>query len=285
MLCFLLLGSERVDPLALWWGPMSAWMVLALGIILVGAFAILSRLHLLGIAVGFWLVFAAGIGVIAAGGHEMTARWHLGPITGFEFWRVLVFSPEVLVFLFFMITDPKTTPAGPHGSTHLRRRGRASRGVADRTGDDGVLDEGRAPRRAHARLRRAPGRRSPGPAPAGLRHAPRRSALGALAVSGAAAFAGLLLLAGIPARPSEAFARGSTAETGTVPVATVLPSKGVATQINPALARQITSDLVSDLRTEAEALRHRDKSRAATVAAGKRLQGLWQQIDTAGDER
>ena len=40
----------------------------------------------------------------------MTARWHLGPITGFEFWRVVVLSPEVMVFLFFMITDPKTTP-------------------------------------------------------------------------------------------------------------------------------------------------------------------------------
>ena len=43
----------------------------------------------------------------------MTARWHLGPITGFHFWWVLVTSPEVLVFLFFMITDPKTAPSGP----------------------------------------------------------------------------------------------------------------------------------------------------------------------------
>ena len=40
----------------------------------------------------------------------MTARWHLGPITGAELWRILVFSPEILVFLFFMITDPKTVP-------------------------------------------------------------------------------------------------------------------------------------------------------------------------------
>ena len=51
----------------------------------------------------------------------MTARWHLGPITGTELWRILVFSPEILVFLFFMITDPKTAPrrpgrAGPSGS-------------------------------------------------------------------------------------------------------------------------------------------------------------------------
>ena len=42
----------------------------------------------------------------------MTARWHVGPVCGADFWRVLVTSPEILVFLFFMITDPKTVPTG-----------------------------------------------------------------------------------------------------------------------------------------------------------------------------
>ena len=42
----------------------------------------------------------------------MTARWHLGPISGWDFWWLLVSSPEILVFLFFMITDPKTIPRG-----------------------------------------------------------------------------------------------------------------------------------------------------------------------------
>ena len=51
--------------------------------------------------------------MLALAGHQMTARWHLGPISGFHFWWVLVTSPEVLVFLFFMITDPKTAPRGP----------------------------------------------------------------------------------------------------------------------------------------------------------------------------
>src|SRR5581483_11935657 len=64
---------------------------------------------------GFWAAFALGIGVVAAFGHTMTARWHLGPIGGFELWRILVTSPEVLVFLFFMITDPKTAPRSPRG--------------------------------------------------------------------------------------------------------------------------------------------------------------------------
>jgi Na+-translocating ferredoxin:NAD+ oxidoreductase RnfD subunit len=110
VLCFLALGRSRAVPLDFWWGPMSAWLALALAVIVAGGFTILWRLGLLRVALGFWISFAAGIGVVALTGHAMTARWHLGPITGFQFWWVLVTSPEVLVFLFFMITDPKTAP-------------------------------------------------------------------------------------------------------------------------------------------------------------------------------
>ena len=113
VVCFLALGRSRVEPLDFWWGPMSWWMALALVIIVAGGFAILSRLRLLRVALSFWAAFAVGIGGLALAGHAMTARWHLGPIHGLSFWWVLVTSPEVLVFLFFMITDPKTAPAGP----------------------------------------------------------------------------------------------------------------------------------------------------------------------------
>ena len=115
VLCFLLLGVEHAEPLDFWWAPMSGWMLLALVLIVAGGLAILTRLKLLGIAVMFWLAFAGGIGVLALSGHEMTARWHLGPVSGAYFWWVLVTSPELLVFLFFMITDPKTIPAGRVG--------------------------------------------------------------------------------------------------------------------------------------------------------------------------
>jgi Na+-translocating ferredoxin:NAD+ oxidoreductase RnfD subunit len=113
VLCFLALGRNRADPLDFWWGPMSAWRGRALAVIVAGGFAILGRLKLLRVALGFWLSFAAGIGVLALSGHTMTARWHLGPISGIHFWWVLITSPEVLVFLFFMITDPKTAPRAP----------------------------------------------------------------------------------------------------------------------------------------------------------------------------
>ena len=113
VICFLALGRTRAAPLDFWWGPMSGWLVLALVVIVCGGFAILLRLGLLRVALGFWVSFAAGLAIVAAAGHAMSARWHLGPVTGFHFWAVLVTSPEVLVFLFFMITDPKTAPRGP----------------------------------------------------------------------------------------------------------------------------------------------------------------------------
>src|SRR5678815_5543036 len=46
VLCFLLLGPEHADPLEFWWGPMSPWLALAIGIIVGGGLAILIRLHL-----------------------------------------------------------------------------------------------------------------------------------------------------------------------------------------------------------------------------------------------
>src|SRR5207253_6762924 len=55
VLCFLILGSGRSEPLYFWWGPMSTWMALALAIIVVGGLAIVTRLRLLVIALGFWL--------------------------------------------------------------------------------------------------------------------------------------------------------------------------------------------------------------------------------------
>ena len=88
-----------------------------------------SRLQLLGIAVGFWLDVRRG--------HRRARRERprddraLAPRArspGGYFWWVLVTSPEVLVFLFFMITDPKTTPKGRAG----RRRLRASASACSR---------------------------------------------------------------------------------------------------------------------------------------------------------
>jgi hypothetical protein len=109
---FLVLGSGLADPQDLWWGPMSLGLVLTYAVILIGGLVITRRLGLLAVSATFWLVFAALMAVVAAAGHSMTARWSLGPVSGMDYWTTLALSPEVLIFVFFMITDPKTAARG-----------------------------------------------------------------------------------------------------------------------------------------------------------------------------
>jgi len=115
VIAFIVLGSTRVEPLDFWWAPLNGWMLLAYAVIIGGGLLITRRLRLLALAATFWVTLAAGMGILAGSGHCMTANWAFSPVCGFDFWRVIVFSPEVLIFLFFMITDPKTVPAGQVG--------------------------------------------------------------------------------------------------------------------------------------------------------------------------
>ena len=112
---FVALGPSRVEPLDFWWAPLNVWMLAAYAVITIGGLLITRRLKLLGLAASFWFTFAVATGVLAASGHCMTAGWAFAPVCGVDFWRVLVTSPEVLIFLFFMITDPRTVPAGSIG--------------------------------------------------------------------------------------------------------------------------------------------------------------------------
>lgn len=112
VLCFLVLGSRRVDPLDLWWVRPGIGLALAWTVIVAGGLVLAWRMKMLGLVASFWLAYAAALAVLAARGHCVTARWHIGPVCDGDFWRVLVTSPEVAAFVFFMITDPKTAPHG-----------------------------------------------------------------------------------------------------------------------------------------------------------------------------
>src|SRR3954464_14954283 len=90
-------------------------MVAAYAVIVGGGLLITRRLRLLGLAATFWVALTVGVGLLAGSGHCMTANWAFAPVCGGDFWRVIVTSPEVMIFLFFMITDPKTVPAGRVG--------------------------------------------------------------------------------------------------------------------------------------------------------------------------
>ncbi len=293
VLCFLILGRHRAEPLDFWWGPLSPALVLALAIIVAGGFAILMRLHLVHIAVGFWLAFAAGIAVLAASGHAMTARWHLGPITGWEFWWVLVTSPEILVFLFFMITDPRTIPDGRGGrrayaigvgllatlliaplqteyATKVAVLSALALVCAARpllvwlsSGVAAAHESAPAPRRLRLD---------------GLGVGPRRAVMGAAALAGAVAFTGLLVLVSIPGRSSAGEPSAPVRTTRGLPVVAVVPAKGVATQIDRRTSLQMARDVVADLQVEADALRRRDLGRAAAGADGAWLAEVWRRI-------
>jgi Na+-translocating ferredoxin:NAD+ oxidoreductase RnfD subunit len=112
---FVVLGSSRVEPLDFWWGPLDPALFLAYAVILGGGLLITRRLRLLVLAASFWVVLAGGLGALAASGHCMTANWAFAPVCGFDYWRIIVTSPETMIFLFFMITDPKTVPGGRVG--------------------------------------------------------------------------------------------------------------------------------------------------------------------------
>jgi Na+-translocating ferredoxin:NAD+ oxidoreductase RnfD subunit len=115
VVAFVVLGLTRVEPLDFWWAPLNPAMLLAYAVILAGGLLITRRLKLLALAATFWVALAAGLGVLTASGHCMTTNWAFAPVCGVDFWRVIVTSPEVMVFLFFMITDPKTVPTGRVG--------------------------------------------------------------------------------------------------------------------------------------------------------------------------
>src|SRR5262245_55995091 len=285
VLCFLVLGENRAQPLDFWWGPMSPWLALAIALIVGGGLTILSRLRLLVIAGAFWLSFAAGVGVLAASGHSMTARWHLGPITGWSFWWLLVTSPEILIFLFFMITDPMTIPKGRVArvvyavSVGLL----ATLLIAPQTTEYktkvavlGALALICAARPLLERLMPAPGAPEDRAWP-WARGLVRYAWVLTLAAIG---FAGLVVVAGIPARPDAATA-SSLPGGEPLPTVSVVATDGISGRVDSATADQIARDIVLDLRANAGALRLRDPERASAGAAGEWLADLRQQIGSA----
>jgi hypothetical protein len=236
VLCFLVLGPELADPLDFWWGPMSPALAVTLAIIVVGGFVILSRLRLLAMALSFWLVFVAAVAVVAATGHGMTARWHLGPVEGFHFWTVLAFSPEILVFLFFMLTDPKTVPKGSGA--------RAAFAVA--VALLATLFVAAAPTEFWAKvgvlaaLTLVCAVRPLAALVPLARSNRRRVAAGVLAW--AVAYAVGLVAIGMSTRP-EPVAASPSAQVARVPQVVVLASKGVDSEFDRATARRIAADL------------------------------------------
>ncbi len=295
VLCFLVLGSERVDPQDFWWGPWSFGLAVTYAVIIVGGVLVTRRLHLLGIVVSFWVTLALALGVVALSGHAITARWHVGLLTDAAWWWVIVTSPETLIFLFFMITDPRTAPLG--------RVARMAFGIgvgllaalfaapqqtefATKVAILGALVAMCAFRPLLERLLPPPGsdadRWSEVRATSGRR--PR------LAVGGAVA-TGLLVIALVVAGshsrallPDDAL-QGERPVVVTGPVPEVVVDDSVADVVLGFELSEIdvlARDLVEDLEIEAEALRTGDEETASQAAVGVRLEELLAQMATDG---
>ena len=282
---FLILGSTRVDPLQFWWGPLSPALLIALLVIVTGAFLVLRRVRLLTVALLFLVTFASAIGILALTGHGFSANWHLGPVSNLYFWEVMITSPEVFIFLAFMITDPRTAPE--------TARGRQIYAVAigllaalliapmqtefwAKVALLASLTIVCAARPVVILTREAIERRND--APWLRRRLPRRRpVLGSLAVFGAAGFAALLVIAGIPARSPASLATGSLGSSVRVEITHTI---GVV-PITPRFGRQLAAGAIADVQAVASALGRRDAATAASAAGGAYLAALRSQIAKA----
>ncbi|HEU4895594.1 MAG TPA: hypothetical protein VFT85_07130 [Acidimicrobiia bacterium] len=298
---FLLIGSEIVEPLDFWWAPLGFWMVVAYVLIVGGGVLITRRLDLLEMAFTYWGVLAAGLAVLAASGHCMVATWSPTPVCDGRFWTVLVTSPEILVFLFFMITDPKTIPHGrgarvvfaaglgllsvlmiaPHSTEYAAKVGLLAsltlwspiRGLFDKAlPDDGGRRSGVVT--LWERLASRP--------PAGVFG--RGMVTGVVLVTAAVG----ILVAGTPAR-DQALAVERTVPEVTVEVdPSTLPEVAVDQSVNgldftidDEFVDVLSLTLAENLAIEAEAMRTADGSLLALSSGGARLDEMQALLDTA----
>jgi hypothetical protein len=296
---FLVLGSDRVEPLDFWWAPFGVPMALAYAVIFAGGLWICGRLRLLGLSLALWLSLAAGIALLALMGRSMTTRWSFTPISGWHFWWIIMTSPEIFIFLFFMITDPKTVPSGRVARVVF---GAILGGVCALLmapwGTEfgvkvGLLSGLAVMCLARPLLERVlPVKGSPDDDLSlfARRVVAGRGRVPAIAAGGVLAAA--IAVAGLPARgfddpPAAAAAVGSVADVDREPLPAVLIdpdvaglSTGLAT---PSGAQELAATLAWNLQVEAEALATGDASLLSAVDHGQRLLDLQALVAAAGE--
>ncbi|MGH9179294.1 MAG: RnfABCDGE type electron transport complex subunit D [Acidimicrobiales bacterium] len=108
----LLIGPHYVFSEHLWWAPLGAPVLIAMAVIFGGALWVLRQVKMIPLAATFLATFLALIAVFAVAGRSYYATWHNGPVEGSFYWLTIALSPELLIFAYFMITDPQTAPKG-----------------------------------------------------------------------------------------------------------------------------------------------------------------------------
>jgi hypothetical protein len=111
----LVIGPHHVFPQYLWWGRF-AWPVMAAWVvILAGGVWVLRPVRMAPMALSFLVPFMALVGLSAAAGRSFVALWHTGAVSGGAYWADIALSPEVFIFVFFMMSDPQTAPKSRRG--------------------------------------------------------------------------------------------------------------------------------------------------------------------------
>ncbi len=113
---FIVMANTPVDPHDRGWAPMrNPLMVLAYIVIIGGSTVLLYRVRLLAMSVAYYLTLGIGMTILAASGHCMTANWAFAPVCGADYWRIVMTSPEILIYTAFMVTDPRVVPRSKVG--------------------------------------------------------------------------------------------------------------------------------------------------------------------------
>jgi hypothetical protein len=305
VVAFLVLGSTRVEPLDFWWAPLDVWMLASYLIILVGGLLITARLNLLALAATFWVGLALGLGLLAYSGHCITAAWALEPVCGSYFWRIVVTSPEILVFLFFMITDPKTIPRGrlarvvfafclavvctlliapqtnEFGAKVALLGGLVVMTVVRYLFDRLLPEISSEPDRADTLVDRMV-------APGGSELGPRRTFLRGAALGSVVTLAAVaVVVAGAPARQTAQAVVVATpveveVDPGSLPPVTIAAEvEGLNSQIANVGGGELAVALAEDLMIEGEAMRRADSSLLRAANDGQRLLAMERRVEVA----
>ena len=111
----LVVGPAGVFPQYLWWGPLGVPVGVTVAVIVAGGVWVLRPLGLLPMAASFLATLGALVAVFAVAGNSFWALWSPEPISGLFYWTTIVLSPETLIFVLFMMSDPVTAPKSAPG--------------------------------------------------------------------------------------------------------------------------------------------------------------------------
>jgi len=108
-----IVGPRYVFSEHLWWGPLALPVIVTLAVILFGGVWILKAVKMIPMALSFLVTFGVILAIFALAGRSFYATWSPHAVGGMSYWLNIALSPEVIAYVFFMMSDPQTAPKAP----------------------------------------------------------------------------------------------------------------------------------------------------------------------------